>query len=237
MSWTVTWIANIADTTDQQTFDSTDTNITLTAGKTYWVSVAVSDTAAEAAGDPSSVGTSDAAAAFTKASGFAFQTNRNLSWWYYKPGSTLTGKTLRVVFDDAGTGCIAHLISIDESTADPPYVDANTKTATDTDTDVSATPDALQAGSLLLAAAYSGETAAQTVSGTNWGNITSASSSHNTPNGRLQLAKNDSGTASAVTFTGSASTLRGLVVIEVEAGEVTTNIPAITKFYRQMRAS
>lgn len=219
MAWTVTTVATIASTTDQQTYDSTDTNITFTAGKTYLVSVFVCDTAAEAAGDPTSVGASDASAAFTKiGNGFAYATNRNISWWYYKPGSTLTGKTLRVVCDDAVTGLHAHLLSIDESTADPPHVAANVKTDAETDTDVTVTPDALgSASNLQLAAGGTNEQAAQTLGGTGWAAILSATTSFNTPATRFTTVKNDSGTAAAVTFSSASSLDRGLVSIEIAA--------------------
>lgn len=219
MAWTVATVATIADNTDLTTYDSTDTNITLTAGKTYFGIVLAHDAAAEAAGDPSSVGASDGTAAFTKvANGFVYQTNRNISWWYYKPGSTLTGKTFRVVYDDAGTACIALLISIDESTADPPVVVGNIKTATDTDTDVSVTPDALQSASnLQLAASGHAEAAAIAWTGTGWTGV-DAGSLASGPSSRFAYAKNDSGAAQAVTATGTGSVGRGISSVEVAAG-------------------
>jgi hypothetical protein len=229
MAWTVTLEETIADSTDQQTFDSADTNITFTAGKTYIAVIGVLDAAAEAAGDPSSCGASDASAVFSKAAnGFVFNTNRNLSWWYYKPGSTLTGKTWRIVFDDAGTGCLAHLFAIDETTADPPIVVANIKTDDEADTDVTVTPDALQAAtSLQLAATLAGETSAQTITGTDWTAI--ASGSFSTPNARMTVASNVSGVAQAVTATGSASVSRAMSSIEIQAG-ASTGHPAGRRF-------
>jgi hypothetical protein len=206
MAWTVTFVSLIADTTDQQTYDSATTNTEFTSGKTYLCGVAVLDTAA-----------------FTKfGSGFAYSTNRNLSWWYYKPGSTLTNKTLRVVFDDAGTGCAAILLSVDESTTDPPIDVTNFKTATDTDADVSVTPDALQTGSLQLALELAGENATQTCTGTNWANVVGAVAGiAATPSVRSQIAANTSGTAAAVTFSSGNSLARGVYAIEVKAGAST----------------
>jgi hypothetical protein len=231
MAWTVTHIEEIADSTDTGTFDSVLTTIEFTAGKTYVASVGVIDAAAEAAGDPASVGSSDGTAVFTKAAnGLVYSTNRNLSWWYYKPGSTLTGKTFRVVYDDAGTGCLAHLIQIDESTATPPIVVANIKTDDETDTDVTVTPDALQAAtSLQLAATCANETAAQTFSGTDWAAVASATASINTPNARLSVAKNDVGVAQAVTATGTGSVGRAMSSIEIQAGAATGH-PAGRRF-------
>jgi hypothetical protein len=231
MAWTVTHIEAIEDATDLTTYDSADTNITLTAGKTYLAAVMVHDAAAEAAGDPASVGASDATADFTKvANGFAYGTNRNLSWWYHKPGSTLTGKTFRVVYDDAGTGCIAHLISIDETTADPPIVVANIKTANDTDTDVSAILDALQAASSLqLAACGHAATGAITFTGTDWDVVANATGSIAAPTSRFSVANNVSGTATTVTGTGGVSAVRGISVVEVQAGAATGH-PAGRRF-------
>jgi hypothetical protein len=221
MAWTIALVTSVNSTTDGQTFDFDDTNLTLTAGKTYIAALCAADGAAEA--DPLSLATTDASASFTKAAGFALTVaNRNISFWYCKPGATLTGKTLRATLDDAGTGCIGILLSIDEATADPPHIVGNTKTHEDTDTDTTVTPDALQAvTSLQLAASLAGESSAQTLSGTGWAAAAiGASLTIGTPTVRFQVAKNDSGTANAVVFTGG-TVARGTVSIEIAAGAAT----------------
>lgn len=218
--------ASIDSSANVQDHDSADTNLTFTSGRTYIAGIASSDSAATE-NVPNSVGASDASLAFTAAAtstGFvsAGSPTHRISWWWAKPGSTLTGKTFRVSLDDAGTGCYAFLIEIPEATADTPIVAANVKSAVDTDTNVSATPDALGSTNNLQLALHevAGETGAQTISGTDWSGLLNGTNDHALPDSRATVAVNSSGVAQTVTFTGNTFD-RGLLVIEVAAADAT----------------
>jgi hypothetical protein len=224
MSWTATFVASIGDSTDLTTYDSTDTNITFTAGKTYYCAVGTSDSAATEE-VPAAVKTSDDSLIFTMITGSDIgidsvaSPDSKLTVWWAKPESTLTNKTLRVVANDGVVACTAVCISIDEATNATPYKAANVKrAAVDNTAAVSATPDALtDTGSLQIAACFTNDNSGNTVSGTNWSNVASALATTATPTSRCQIAVNTSGTASQITYTGDASDDRCVVAFEVEA--------------------